>query len=624
MRAPLALAAAAVLGSATYVYGADEVAPPLGSWEYLPSADHPVGLLGDGTGLFPGASGIATQWDARTGKNIIWKTEMPSWSNASPIVVGDWVFVCSEPDELVCVDAASGEILWRKVVNPVAESVGANGESFRQACRDYIESGMKGKEHGTWKGVFTAMSKQYPGNKRLREYAASFEKPFEMPPASAELIRRHITGGRAPEAIGHFGHYGFTMPTPVSDGKHVWVKNGLGGVACFDLDGNRRWMKSFSIRWGYCSLACSPILVGDRLVFTDNSGKVHRALEKVTGRELWVSEVVGNWNGWGAGSPCAVRLPGKDLIVAQGGEVLDADTGKVVGSIPMYRRWSSDKLTRATNVPMGDTVYYTGERVVGAARLEWLSGGLKATALWHCRGPDWNSPVCFQGVVYFAQGGKDSLRMVAPGGGGERKAVDLAKLTSDRFASVKAAGAGKNWWYGQPAVAGGCFFMGSDLDGVVVVKLAGEASRLVASNPTGMHVRANPFFQGDRMYVRAYHHLYSIGDPGRAYRSPGGSGAARGGIAKAAPASTKTRRAAVRRVAPRIDRKALLARLVEAVGKGGKPRFRLSSMRASVTVLAATPDGKLRLSARGMRMTYDFARLSQKDLTSLAAALDGP
>ena len=32
------------------------------------------------------------------------------------------------------------------------------------------------------------------------------------------------------------------MPTPVTDGKHIWVKYSFGVVACYDLDGNRKWL----------------------------------------------------------------------------------------------------------------------------------------------------------------------------------------------------------------------------------------------------------------------------------------------------------------------------------------------------------------------------------------------
>src|SRR5205823_3350696 len=50
-------------------------------------------------------------------KNILWMTELPHRSNASPIVAGNRVFVMSEPDELICLDKDTGKILWSAANN---------------------------------------------------------------------------------------------------------------------------------------------------------------------------------------------------------------------------------------------------------------------------------------------------------------------------------------------------------------------------------------------------------------------------------------------------------------------------------------------------------------------------
>jgi hypothetical protein len=69
------------------------------------------------------------------------------------------------------------------------------------------------------------------------------------------------------------------------------------------------------------------------------------------------------------------------------------------------------------------------------------------------------------------------------------------------------------------------------------------------------------------------------------------------------------------------DRKAVLARLVAAVKAGARPGFRLSSMRATMTVTSARPDGRLTLSSRGMEVTCDFSRLTDEDVKALAETL---
>ena len=67
-----------------------------------------VGWRTDGTGRYPDADPPIT-WSAQ--ENVVWKTPMPDWSNATPVVVGDRIFVCSEPADLICVRAADGT-LW--------------------------------------------------------------------------------------------------------------------------------------------------------------------------------------------------------------------------------------------------------------------------------------------------------------------------------------------------------------------------------------------------------------------------------------------------------------------------------------------------------------------------------
>jgi outer membrane protein assembly factor BamB len=89
---------------------------PLGHKDFVPTPERPVGWRGDGTGCFPGAT-PPIEWSET--KNIIWKTPMPSWTNASPVPMGDpagegagRAFTCAEKTTLICCDAASGKTLW--------------------------------------------------------------------------------------------------------------------------------------------------------------------------------------------------------------------------------------------------------------------------------------------------------------------------------------------------------------------------------------------------------------------------------------------------------------------------------------------------------------------------------
>ena len=104
------LAAVAILAACGR---ADDAEPPYGHPDFYPTPERPAGLQGDGSGHFPGARPV-TEWDFRTGKNIVWRTMLPNWGYSSPIVVGDKVFVTTDWNRLLCLDARDGRILWQR------------------------------------------------------------------------------------------------------------------------------------------------------------------------------------------------------------------------------------------------------------------------------------------------------------------------------------------------------------------------------------------------------------------------------------------------------------------------------------------------------------------------------
>ncbi len=101
-----------------------------------------TGFRGPGGLGVSGETGLAVEWSAQ--KNILWKLPLPGPGASSPVVVGQRVFVTSysgyglnakEPGEmqelkrhLLCVDKASGKILWKKEVEPVLPEHKYEGE----------------------------------------------------------------------------------------------------------------------------------------------------------------------------------------------------------------------------------------------------------------------------------------------------------------------------------------------------------------------------------------------------------------------------------------------------------------------------------------------------------------
>src|ERR1043166_8635068 len=70
----------------------------------------------DGTSL---ETNIPVHWS--TTSNVVWKTQLPGFGHASPIVYGDQVFTVTAVTEsqtrlLLCLERRSGKILWRRTV----------------------------------------------------------------------------------------------------------------------------------------------------------------------------------------------------------------------------------------------------------------------------------------------------------------------------------------------------------------------------------------------------------------------------------------------------------------------------------------------------------------------------
>ena len=67
-------------------------------------------------------SNVPLEWDGESDLNIVWKSAVPRRGFSSPIVWGDRIFLTAadaEAREVICYDAARGELLWRAEVGVV-------------------------------------------------------------------------------------------------------------------------------------------------------------------------------------------------------------------------------------------------------------------------------------------------------------------------------------------------------------------------------------------------------------------------------------------------------------------------------------------------------------------------
>jgi len=256
----------------------------------------------------PGRDGIARdakpplEWS--DSNNMVWKVEMPGPGSASPIVVGNRIYVACYSGygnylddggdrkklehHLVCLDRRTGKKLWqRSVADPLAED----------------------------------------------------------PP------RVQIT------------EHGFASPTPISDGTTVYVYFGHAGLFAYSLDGERKWQrelgtvpedapkatnqvvrngKPLSLRWG---AAASPLLYeGLVIVNCSEESNSIRALDKDTGKLVWKHES-SNLEGCATSPVIVGEGDNRVLVIVLAGETwgLAPNTGKLL--------WKVETGTRGGMVP---------------------------------------------------------------------------------------------------------------------------------------------------------------------------------------------------------------------------------------------------------------------------------
>jgi hypothetical protein len=145
---------------------------------------------------------------------------------------------------------------------------------------------------------------------------------------SGEIVWNKTLQPRLPESDRVRDH-GYAAPTPVTDGKHLYVFFGKSGVFCFDLDGNQQWNTEVGSGLSGWGCGTSPVLYKNLVIVNASveSGSLV-AIDKNSGEEVWRSGgMKASWN-----TPLLVNLPdGKqELVVSVQGKILgfDPQSGK--------------------------------------------------------------------------------------------------------------------------------------------------------------------------------------------------------------------------------------------------------------------------------------------------------
>ena len=449
-------------------------------------ADARIGFRGDGTGNFPDAN-PPLKWSAT--ENVVWKTPMPGRSNSAPIVVGDRVFTCSEPSTLLCVSAADGKTLWSDTVT-----------FFDTVPEDDPEAAeIIGKVNGAKTG------KEKEAIKESRKKDIMRCEYFEMPPVMGE----------------HFGFIlEYTMPTPTSDGKQVYVVYGTGLVAAYDLEGKRTWVRGLEKPRSATGYSANPLLAGGRLVICIG-GFLH-GLDPASGKTVWKVEHHEYY-----GSPVRAEMGGNELVVMPMGNVYRASDGRLLGTGAAI----NSQLTASVH---GDTVYSAWDESFSSVKGPKLPPGtnylsmavrLKANAdgtiatekLWEqtARPGGYSSPIYYDGLIYNkCDAGDHKFQVVtfdaATGQVVYKSPPRAVNRGTDPHPCITLAGP---YIYG-PFDSGQMwvFKPGREFQEVATNTLAKGGLGASLTQEDHDQMTSAPFFVGSRMYLRTHKFLWCIGE----------------------------------------------------------------------------------------------------------------
>jgi len=436
------------------------------------AAESPVGWRQDTSGVFPAAS-PPSEW---TAESVLWKNAEAGGSNSSAISVGDRVFVCAEPTRMLCLAADDGRLLWEHSHNydlVLSESAWqdaqldlAQAETIRQGLNEIREQA----------GELDQQLQDKPDDAALKKRRDSLQAKIDAAERKLEPLEKY----RIPERSA-----GCTTATPLCDGERVYAVFGTGIVVCYNLEGERQWIRLLdkpALDWGHTA---SPLLAGDSLL-------VHitalTALDTESGEVRWTADVLPSY-----GSPVACRFGTADAVLTAAGDGVGLADGVVLAER------IAEPLQRSSPV-VADGIAYFVEVTARAVRLPVDgSPGAMAETLWETKLHEDNyyaSPLVREGLVYTVSEGR--MLTVLDAASGAIVYEELLRF-DERGAVVSSL-----------AAAGEYVYVTNEAGATKVLR-AGREYDEVAENPLAP-LRGSLHFADGRLFVRTLEGVYCIGE----------------------------------------------------------------------------------------------------------------
>lgn len=511
--APLVCLFAFLIGTA---YAAEPA--QLGAPNFMPTPEETVGFRGDGSGRYPGATPPIIWSRSKEGvtKNVVWAAPLPAGSVASPLVVGDKIFITGEVYDLACLEKKTGRYLWIRS-SPEFEGL---DEEERKATPAYAEvlAPLAAQLTQANAEVVEGLNAQFLGGKAgAAGPALGKKREIEKQIQAAEMaISAKLYGRDWRQAV-----FGFAGQTPASDGKHVcsFFTNGIS--VCYDLDGNRKWTHrgpGFASEHGNFT---SPVICGNRFAVWAYE---MRGYDVETGKTIWSFPASGSntygsmfkfkiGNDWVAAHQCgyfARASDGKklfgDMIFGDSISTPIVENGVLFSNLGYPRVNGSGGGFFAYPIPASETGKFTPTY---GFQGDWAADEIPVSEKKPFERGIVASPLCADGLIY---------RMTEAGG----LMVNDAKTGAMVYRKVLPMQAITQYWTWagastSPTLAGKFIYL-MDNQGTTVVIDTGRQYREVARNvieevwdgKNRVQNLTTPVFDGTRMYYKSPSFLYCI------------------------------------------------------------------------------------------------------------------
>lgn len=304
-----------------------------------------------------------------------------------------------------------------------------------------------------------------------------------------------------------------SSPSPVTDGKSVWVMTGTGILKSFDFTGKELWSRDiqkdygeFGLNWGYAS---SPLLFEDSLYVqvlhgmkTDEPSYVMR-INKNTGKTLWkvdrptaaIRESPDSYT-----TPALLRYGKSTEIVITGGDSVtghDPATGKELWRANGLNPDNNPSYRIVASPIIFNEIIYAPTRVKPLLALKAGGRGDITTShvLWSTmNGPDVPTPVT-DGKYFYIVNDRGIMWCLDAKTGAEIYGQQRIKPGT---------------YSGSPVLADDKLYVTNE-EGLTTVVKAGPKFEVLAENPLNDYCLSSPAISDGQIFIRTATNLYCIG-----------------------------------------------------------------------------------------------------------------